>query len=97
MHEPHNGGQAALQPHSVLGHFALRVPEKYKFVKHKIWTRGLVCFGSGFTDSGSGILGSLTIRIQGFDDQKLERKITRTADPGSTTLAERHTDYYSGV
>ncbi len=28
MHEPHNGGQAALQPHSVLGHFALRVPEK---------------------------------------------------------------------
>ncbi len=27
VHEPHNGGQAALQPHSVLGHFALRVPE----------------------------------------------------------------------
>ncbi len=42
VHEPHNGGQAALQPHSVLGHFALRVPEKYKHVQRKILTRGPV-------------------------------------------------------
>ncbi len=33
------------------------------------------CFGSGFIESGSGssILGWIPIRIQGFDDQKLEK------------------------
>ncbi len=42
----------------------------YKCTMHK-------CLGSGHIDCGSGssILGRITIRIQGFDDQKLRKKL----------------------
>ncbi len=42
-----------------------------------IWLPAVQCFGSGFTDSGSGssTLGWIPIRIQGFDDQKLKKKL----------------------
>ncbi len=43
VHEPHNGGQAALQPHRVLGHFALRVPETYINLLNRKYRQGDWC------------------------------------------------------
>ncbi len=78
------GEPEVLHPHG--GHPLHHPPHLHRAIRSQVcgWVcgRGVAieslsqCFGSGFIESGSvsgsSILGSIPIRIQGFDDQKLK-------------------------